>query len=251
MPATSPGLTSVYDASIVYTVFNASNQNQYPAVPRGVEAYERIREMILAGEIAQGAVVSEADLVRSLGMSRTPVREALRRLEAENYVKAMPGRGYVVIELSEQDLVNVYRVRAALEGLAAEHAAALATRTQLAQLEDLYEGMERAIERDDEPQLTKLNSQFHAAIAEASGNTYLQAMLDNIHDVFERFRATAVATPTRRGDAHAEHGLLIRALRDGDQRRARELAEQHVRRALEFRKEHAERAAGDAGEPRP
>lgn len=218
-----------------------SESNEYTAVPRGVEAYERIRQMILAGEIAQGSVVSEADLVRSLGMSRTPVREALRRLEAENYLKGIPGRGYVVIELSEQDLMNVYRVRAALEGLAAEHAATLATRTQLAQLEDLYDEMERARERADDPALTKLNSRFHAAVAEASGNTYLQAMLDNIHDVFERFRATAVGQPTRRDDAHAEHGQLIRALRAGDQDQARAIAEQHVRGALEFRREHAER----------
>lgn len=215
-----------------------SDSKDYSAVPRGVEAYERIRQMILAGDIPQGAIVSEADLVRSLGMSRTPVREALRRLEGENYMRAVPGRGYVVIELSEQDLANVYGVRAALEGLAAEGAAALASRVQLAQLEDLYDAMERALERDDEPQLTKLNSRFHAAIAEASGNTYLQAMLDNIHDVFERFRATAVGQPARRDDAHAEHGQLIRALRAGDQEQARALAEQHVRKALVFRREH-------------
>jgi DNA-binding GntR family transcriptional regulator len=225
-----------------------SESKQYALVPRGVEAYERIRKMILTSEIAQGSLVSEADLVRSLGMSRTPVREALHRLEAENYVKGIPGRGYVVIELSEQDMMNAYRVRAVLEGLAAEHAAALATRTQLAQLDDLYDEMERALERDDEPELTKLNSRFHAAIAEASGNRYLQAMLDNIHDVFERFRATAVAQPTRRDDAHAEHGLLIRALRAGGQDQARALAEQHVRRALEFRREHVERSTKEQTE---
>lgn len=232
-------MTFVYIGCNVYDVF--SDSNDYAAVPRGVEAYERIRQMILAGEIAQGAIVSEADLVRALGMSRTPVREALRRLEGENYMRAIPGRGYVVIELSEQDLSNVYRVRAALEGLAAEGAAALATRVQLAQLEDLYDEMERAHERADDPELTKLNSRFHAAIAEASGNTYLQAMLDNIHDVFERFRATAVGQPTRRDDAHAEHGQLIRALQDGDQEQARALAEQHVSKALEFRREHTDR----------
>jgi DNA-binding GntR family transcriptional regulator len=217
-------------------VFNVSKEYA-GARPLSVTAYEQIRRMILSGSIAQGSTIAEAELVRELGMSRTPVREALRRLEAENYVRSADRR-YVVIELSEQDLINVYRVRAALEGLAAEHAAALATRTDLARLEDLYEGMERARDRDDEAELTRLNSQFHAAVAQASGNTYLQGMLDNIHDVFERFRATAVAQPGRRDDAHSEHGQLIKALRDQDAPRARAIAEQHVHRALEFRREH-------------
>jgi DNA-binding GntR family transcriptional regulator len=203
--------------------------------------------MIVSGELAQGSVVSEAELVRRLGMSRTPVREALHRLETAGYVQSAPGVGYVVIELSERDMINVYMVRAVLEGLAAEHAATLASRTDLARLEDLYDEMAAARERHDDSELARLNSLFHRTIAEAGGNTYVLAMLDNIRDVFERFRATAVTELQRRDDSHAEHGELIEALKARDPERARDLAIRHVHRALEFRRAHAEHHKG--GEP--
>jgi DNA-binding GntR family transcriptional regulator len=199
--------------------------------------------MTLGAEILPGTVITEAELVRRVGMSRTPVREALRRLEGEGYLRALPGRGYVVIELSEQDMINVYRVRASLEGLAAQLAAGLVTRLDLARLEDLYDAMADAVRRDDDDELAQLNSQFHGAIAEASGNAYLRTMLDNIHDVFERFRMTALAQPGRRSDAHGEHGELIAALREHDAELAREIAEGHVHRALKLRRSMAKQDA--------
>jgi len=201
--------------------------------------------MIRTGEIASGRLVLEADLVRRLGMSRTPVREALRRLEAEGYLRPTSGRGYVVVELSHEDLFNVYRVRGALEGLAAEHAAARATSEDLVRLDGLYDRMSDAANRSDDEALTRLNSEFHSAIADVSGNTYLKSMLEDIHEVFERFRPNAVAQPVRRSDAHSEHGQLIRALRIGDQQLARALAEAHVRRALELRRELVARTEED------
>ena len=214
---------------------------------RGAEAHAKIRQMILDGELAQGSVVSEAELVRRLGMSRTPVREALRGLEAENYLWAVPGRGYAITELSEHDLYDLYTVRAALEGLAAEHATARLTRLDIARLEDLYEGMDEALSRGDDDELARLNSQFHDAVAQASGNSYLQSMLSNIRDAFERFRMTALAQPGRRDEAHAEHGELIAALRARDLERARDLAVGHVHRALELRRGLIDRPSEETG----
>lgn len=191
--------------------------------------------MVFEHELPPGSRISEAQLTRQLGMSRTPVREALARLESEGMLKAAPGRGFLVAELTAGDLIDIYRVRSVLEGLAAEEAARRATRVDIARLEDTYEAMTRAsaVGRDDD--LARSNSEFHALIAEISGNAYLQAMLDDIREVFEWFRTTALTLPGRRDTAHDEHGQMIDALRRADADEARELAQGHVRRALAAR----------------
>jgi DNA-binding GntR family transcriptional regulator len=194
-----------------------------------------------------GEVLSESELARQVGVSRTPAREALQRLAAEGHIAPAAGRGYVVIELSEDDVINVYRVRTVLEGLAAHDAAERITRAQLGGLEDLYEAMEEARAASDDGRLGSLNSQLHHAIARASGNSYLEATLNDIYDVFERFRAVALMQPGRREQAAGEHGELIASLRARDSDTARRLAEEHCRRALATR-QSATRMVEQAGE---
>jgi DNA-binding GntR family transcriptional regulator len=210
------------------------------------QAYASIRSMIFEGRLPAGSHVTEAALVRQLDMSRTPIREALTRLATEGQLLASPGRGFIVVEISAADLIDIYGVRARLEGLATEEAAERCSRTDLARLEDLYEAMETARTAGEDERLAFLNGQFHAVVAQASGNAYLQAMLDDIREVFDRFRTTALALPGRRDDAHHEHGQLIEALRRRDRGAARELGEQHVERALAARHQVLSRAAGQA-----
>lgn len=198
-----------------------------------MHAYHQIREMIFNGTIPAESVLVEARLGELLGMSRTPVREALYRLEAEGLLTALPRGGFSVVALSEEDLRNLYEIRACLEGLAAATAASKLTRVDIARLEDLYDDMRAAVEAGRDDELAKLNREFHRTIAVASGNRHLSEILDNVKGVFERFRANAVADPARRAQAHLEHGQLIDALRDHDTDRARMLAEDHVHRALQ------------------
>lgn len=188
--------------------------------------------MIFDGSIAPGSVLIEAKLVRALDMSRTPVREALRRLEAEGLLVALPRGGFQLVDISDEDIHNLYEIRAVLEALAAESAASRLVRVDIARLEDLYDEMDVAVRERDDGRLIALNRAFHRAIAEASGNQRLLEMLDNIMGVFERYRSDAVADDKRRQEAHAEHGQIIEALRARDGAKARELTEQHVRRAL-------------------
>jgi DNA-binding GntR family transcriptional regulator len=199
------------------------------------EAYDRVKEIILAQEAAGGSTISEAKLTRELDMSRTPIREALARLATEGYIRPAAGRGYVIVSLTAQDLIDVYLVRAELEGLAAAEAAKRIRRVDLARLEDLYDEMSVATAEDRDADLALLNSNFHATIAEISGNSYLKSMLDDIRTIFDRYRPTALTVPGRREDAHGEHGLMIEALRRQDGKAARKLAEDHVRRALATR----------------
>lgn len=198
-------------------------------------AYEKVKQIILEQEASGGSTISEAQLTRDLGMSRTPVREALARLATEGYIRPASGRGYVIVKLTAQDLVNVYQVRAVLEGLAAAEAAQRVRRVDLARLEDLYDEMTAARDEGRDKDLASLNSNFHATIAEISGNTYLKSMLDGIRNVFDRYRPAALMVPGRRDDAHTEHGDMIEALRRQDSETAHDLAEQHARRALATR----------------
>lgn len=197
--------------------------------------------MLMRGEIAPRSLLREAELARQLGMSRTPVREALRRLMAEGFLRAAPQGGFVVVELTREDLMNIYPVRGVLEGLAARLAARHASRVDIARLEELAEAMERARLAGDDGQLAKLNSQFHDAVAQASHNRHLQAMLANIREVFEGYRPFALIHPGRRDAAHSEHCELLAALKARDEASAAKIAEEHVRRALMVRLS----AAGD------
>lgn len=199
---------------------------------RAARAYHQIREMIFDGTISADSILVEARLGELLGMSRTPVREALSRLEAEGLLAPLPRGGFSVVALSEDDLRDLYMIRACLEGLAAATAASKLTRVDIARLEDLYDAMGEAVEAGRDEELAQLNREFHRTIAVASGNRHLSEMLDNVKGVFERFRANAVADPGRRAQAHVEHGQLIHALRDRDGDKARRLAEEHVHRAL-------------------
>lgn len=200
---------------------------------RSSEAYHRIRQMIFDGSVLPGQALTEAQFVRVLDMSRTPVREALHRLEAEGLLESLTRGGYSVVALSDGDLANLYRIRAVLEGLAAETAASQLSRVDIARLEDLYDEMGVAVRERNDAQLVSLNRDFHRAIAVASGNRHLVETLDNVKGVFERFRSSAVANDVRREQAHEEHGQIIAALKDRKADTARDLAELHVKRALD------------------
>lgn len=208
------------------------------------EAYVRIREMIVEQQFQAGSTVTEAQLTRNLHMSRTPIREALTRLASEGYLQSVAGRGYTVTEMTAKDLVNVYAVRAALDGLAAAEAAKRIRRVDLAHLEDLYDDMAAARSANRDEDLAALNSEFHAMIAEISGNSYLKRMLDDIRNTFDLFRLRALNVPGRRDDAHVEHGHLIEALRQNDPESAQRIAKLHVERALRTRQSTAAAGAG-------
>jgi DNA-binding GntR family transcriptional regulator len=232
---------SVHAVSPVY-----ERPSRQVPVTQGTLAYQSIRQWLIDHEFTGGQVLSEADLGRRLGVSRTPVREALHRLEVEGWLVSAPGRGHAVVELDGKDVADVYSVRAVLEGLAAREAATRITRADLGKLKDLFAAMEDARAANDNAQLATLNSQFHQAIAAASTNQYLESMLLDIFDVFERFRPIALKQPGRRDHAAEEHKKLIAAFAQGDAERAASLAAEHVLHALQTR---LQAMTGPSGKP--
>lgn len=189
-------------------------------------AYRRLRKAIVAGSLAAGARISERSLAAALGISAQPVREALRRLEAEGMVVTLPRRGTVIAEFGPERLTDMSRIRIALEGVAAALAARHATEAELEALEAQLATIRAATASCDTATLAEANAQFHGLIHAASGNALLIRSLDALraYEHFGRLRALAssISEPSR---ALREHVALLAALR----RRDPELAEARMR----------------------
>jgi DNA-binding GntR family transcriptional regulator len=138
----------------------------------------------------------------------------------------------------------VYQVRAVLEALAARLAAQRATRADIGRLEDIFEALDDAVGRGDRERDLTLTGEFHDAIANASRNRYLQSMLSNIREIFERYRRTRSLAAVRVQEGHADHAELLAAIRARDAERAGELAARHIAGALAARLK-----ASNQGEP--
>ena len=167
-----------------------SRRSLRAAGPRGRladTAYSSLRQEIENGELPPGSVLYELELVDRLTMSRTPVREALHRLCTEGYI-AQQYRGYLVVELTDRDLANVYRVRGMLEGMAARQAADARSRVDIAILQDFIDKAEAAIQEAARGTSADFAEQFHDALAKASGNAYLHATLLDTRRYVEPYR---------------------------------------------------------------
>lgn len=199
------------------------------------QAYARLTGDVLDGRLEPGSFVQEAELVRDFGMSRTPIREALRRLEGDGLIAMVPQRGYKVVELTTDEISDTYEVRGVLEALAAKLAATKSSRMDIARLEDLWDDMADAWERGSDYELAELNGAFHDAIAQASHNSYLESDLERIRKTVQRYRPATLHHQGRRKEAHEEHRAMLDAIVAGDSENAAELALRHVERAGDFR----------------
>jgi DNA-binding GntR family transcriptional regulator len=189
---------------------------------------DQVREGIQSGKFQPGERVRENDIAEWLGVSRTPVREALRQLEAEGLLAFVPWRGVVVAELDSQQVVELYKVRASLEGLAAALAAQHIGDTEIELLEALISHGEQS---NDPHQLAKINKRFHETIYAASHNRYLIQNLKALQSSLALLNGTTYASPGRREQADKEHRDLFEAIRDRDPIRAEALARQHLKGA--------------------
>jgi DNA-binding GntR family transcriptional regulator len=199
------------------------------------QAYEHVREMIMSGAFPPSVPLREVDLVRLLEMSRTPVREALQRLEAEGLIEPLTSGGYVAIELGQKELADIYQVREYLTGLAARLAAANRSRVDLARLEDTLDAMEAAAAEQDTETLDSSIRTFFHALSDASKNAYLHSLNAKLVDFF-RYHALAVTHPEWRDMARRDIRLIVDAIAARDGERAEVLARAHIAKALARRR---------------
>ncbi|TCH96359.1 GntR family transcriptional regulator [Roseococcus sp. SYP-B2431] len=200
-----------------------------PAHPgRGHEAYARVREAIRDGTLPPGVRLTETDLAARFGVSRTPIRQAIARLEAEGLLTHEPRRGLAVSRPDHAQVVELYVMREILEGAAARLAAQHASETEIAAMEELVAGEPASFA--DAPKLAAVNQRLHGLLYLAAHNRYLLRSL-------EQLSATMALLPSlltiggRAQQAHEEHLVLAAALRARDGAAAEEAARRHSRAA--------------------
>jgi DNA-binding GntR family transcriptional regulator len=197
-------------------------------------AYTRIRALILSGELAPGAVLPQAALARTIGISTTPLREALRRLKQEGLVELDAHRDARVRSLDAAEARDLLEMRRTLDPLAASLAAERRTEADLADLRAALDGLETL---SSQPTVTQLDShhRFHAAIHRASHNTLLVETLDGLWVKTDRYRHHGLEvgrSEAERGARATEHRMLFEAIQHGDPDTAAELMRRHVDTSL-------------------
>ncbi len=191
------------------------------------QVYDRLRAAILSGELAAGAPIIEADIATTLGASRTPVREALRRLETEGMLEPRGARGSVVRELKRDEVECIFEIREALETLAARRAARRMTERDAADLERLVERMRK--HAGDANEMERLDTQFHDRILALADGHRLKRMLGDLRADILPWRFVALATAERRQATVEEHTAMLVALRAKDERAIAAAARSHIR----------------------
>ncbi len=194
-------------------------------------AYWTIRDAIRSGVIAPGERLIELDLAAALEMSRTPIREALHRLEVERLVENAPRRGLIVPVITIDDLVEIFEIREVLEGLAARRAAQRMSDAERQALEATVVQMEQAQATDDLTSLSAASAQFHRLLRSGSKHARLPALIALLNDSQRPLLAHEMA-PERAGAAIAEHRAIMEAIVSNDAPLAERLAREHARHAL-------------------
>jgi DNA-binding GntR family transcriptional regulator len=192
------------------------------------QTYHTLRAAIMDDEYSPGAELQEVALARDYGVSRGPVREALRRLSAEGLVTIRPRRGAVVRRLTKKDFLDAYLVREQLEVLAVRLAASRLTAEDVEELSGHVDAMETAVASGDMPALFRENRAFHSLLVERADNGILRAAYGHVVDSMSRYWRRSVLL---RGDLTrlaAEHRAILEAVRRGDADAAAALTQQHI-----------------------
>lgn len=190
---------------------------------------ETLREAIVNGTLKPGERLMEIQLAEELGVSRTPVREAIRKLELEGFVVMIPRRGTYVADLSIKDINEVFEIRTALDVLAAGLAVERITEEELEQMERMLVEIGELIENQaDIEQIVEVDSQFHDVLYRASRNDRLVGIINNLREQFTRFRSISIQYPGRMKKSVEEHKELVEAIASRDTDRAQQIAREHM-----------------------
>lgn len=209
------------------------------------QVFLRLEEDILSGAYARGSILSEAMLVENLGVSRTPVREALFRLEEEHLIDNTP-KGAVVLGVTTEDLIDIYEIRLRIEGLAAAFAATRASVEDLGALTEALRLQEYYVGAHDADHIKSYDSSFHEVIYRLSGSAVLRDLLLPLHKKVQKYRKTSVESDSRAVDSLTEHKAIYDAIIARDPVRAEQAMRQHVMNA----KAHIARCQGGLADTR-
>lgn len=196
----------------------------------GEIAFQTLREAILNGSLKPGQQLVETELAKEMGISKTPIREAIRRLDSEGLIEVVPHRGAVVTGFSREDYVEIYAIRSTLEALAARLAAKNITAAEIAELKEIVAESERLIKQGEYAAALDANTRLHDIIYRASRNKRLVDLLNQIGEYVHAMRLKAFKIPGQAERSLHEHKEIVEALSNGDADRASDLIRLHIDR---------------------
>ena len=196
--------------------------------------YEELKMQILTGAIVPGTRMMEVELAKEIGVSRTPIREAIRKLEKEGLVTIEPRRGAYASQISTQDMVEILEVRQNMEGLAAFFAASRMQPEQLEELKEISELYNKAVNDGNMEEMIKHDTKFHRIIVESCNNKVLVQMIEQLQELVLRFRYIYYDNFRRAENMPEEHFEILHAIETGDAEAARNAADVHIDRLKEL-----------------
>jgi DNA-binding GntR family transcriptional regulator len=207
--------------------------NDYELLSQKV--YRILKKGIIIGDFKPGEKILEVKIAEQLGVSRTPIREALRELVAEGFVKMSPHRGMIVSTISIEDIREALQIRGVLEGLTACLAAKLINREEIKKLEKFLKQMEYYTNKDDVLTFSKMDAKFHELILNICGNNRLIQMREKLSDQTHRYRMSlrSLSIPGRLKYSLEEHREIVEALKRKDSKQADRLSQKHIKNVLE------------------
>ncbi|GAL17271.1 GntR family transcriptional regulator [Vibrio maritimus] len=200
---------------------------------RSEVAYQKLLQAIRHGELTPGTRVREIEVAEMLGISRTPVRDAIRRLESDGLLIHLPRQGAVIKQLDQKEVIELYEVREVLEGTAARYAARHASEIELAELEDFNDIM--LSNANDPIKVAEANRLFHQALYRAGNNRYLIDALNSLSNALTLLGGTTLQEGERTQTAYQEHQAIIDAIRQRDGDKAEQAARHHIQQAHRIR----------------
>lgn len=207
------------------SVMEASVWPQVSVATLADRVYSVMRDRILAGELEAGAFIRELDVSRAMGVSRTPVREALARLASEGLVERLPHRGFRVAEEVTEDLLEVYPILAALEVLVVRTVLPRLDMARIARLRDIARELRAGMTRDETDRWVELTREFWRALSERCGNRKLRDLVDHLRARVHRLELRAYGDVARREECVRRHEAIVEALEEGGAARVLELVE--------------------------
>ena len=215
------------------------SMNEY--LPLRDVVFNTLRQAILRGELKPGERLMEIQLANKLGVSRTPVREALRQLELEGLVTIIPNKGAYVTGISLKDVHDIYMIRSMLEGLCARWATRYITEEQIEELEEVILLSEFHLKRksadkkgaEKAQQVSELDGKFHKVLYHASNSRILEHVLSDFHKYVKMARTMSVEEEHRAERSIGEHRAILEAIKARDEELAERLANEHIMKVME------------------
>lgn len=205
--------------------FNNDGNDNYSLRGR---VFHKIRDDILKGRYKQNQPLTEAAISKELGVSRTPVREALRQLELEGLVTSIPNRGVIVNGINSKDIKDIYEIRSLIEGLSAKWAAQNISKEQIEALEEVVYLSEFHLSKGHFDQLYELDNRFHELLYESSNSRILKHVLLDFHVYVQRVRRASLSSVERAEKSIREHKNIVEAIKQGDYLKVEALTNEHI-----------------------